>query len=360
MMEAHLRHAVLFSFVLLLAYVAAAQPDPSASVSELTIERPANDSIVATPTVDLEGTLVSTGGGPTAVTVIVLGGRTVQAQVSGDRWAATGVPLAGTAQRIAVRSQGVTRELLVTRAEGVAPRPRQRIRIEWALGCDAELERIARETLDAALLDAEVATFVSGVKTRFTLLLLERYAELDLELTASPAGADVHTIRMLPVAPGAFGHSPYDCGNRQLVQQSDVYVGYFRDSMVGDFPVWVPMSRQDPLEVRMEDVAQAMARTAAHELGHSLGLVGRRAGPQCAWMEGCQGGHNCPDLDASRPLADRFDDGRFVMDPGFETEFYSRIAEWFPDERGSSRAPSEFNAFSRSYLSLIHGFEAIP
>jgi len=36
---------------------------------------------------------------------------------------------------------------------------------------------------------------------------------------------------------------------------------------------WGPMQKSDPVAVRIEDVGQALGRTSAHELGHSLGLV---------------------------------------------------------------------------------------
>jgi hypothetical protein len=109
-------------------------------------------------------------------------------------------------------------------------------------------------------------------------VLLRAYEGFDVT-DASDDSADVHTLDLLASSDDFFGHSLYVCGNLQLHQQSDVLVGTYRSTMVTEFLLWAPMRKDDNLQMRIEDVAAALGRTSAHELGHSLGFVGsgRRA-----------------------------------------------------------------------------------
>jgi hypothetical protein len=100
----------------------------------------------------------------------------------------------------------------------------------------------------------------------------------------------------------------------------------------------------------VEDVAQALARTAAHELGHILGLVGESRDQVCRWMDGCEEHHTCPTLVDRGYETKRFDYGRHIMDPGGESLHNARIAEQVASQRSKPRVPATFDSLSMYYL----------
>jgi hypothetical protein len=312
----------------------------------VVIRTPANDTILLGAQLTLTGDVAPPGS---AVTVFV-DANSFPAAVSGGTWQAT-VTLPMGASVVKARTGSAHDEIVVTRGADLSPRTTQKVRFVWHPGVDEELRRIARGTLQGPS-DTQVEAFVAGVRLATPAVLLRAYEGFDVA-DASDDSPDVHTVDLLPHNDDFFGQSLYDCGNLQLHQQSDVLVGTYRSTMVEEFPAWAPMRREDSLQVRIEDVAAALGRTSAHELGHSLGFVGSDLGSPCGWMMGCDGGHNCSELAPSFARAERFGSGRFIMDPGGKTQNHFRLAESAPNARGP-RAPSVFTAFDRSYLAAIH------
>jgi hypothetical protein len=319
---------------------------PGSPGTPITIEEPRGDSIAVTSTIDARG-----AGAAGASVSVDVNGLARAAEVIDDRWHAPEVPLPGAPLNVlrASKDSGSV-SVLVTKAPAIAARPAQRFRFDWTSAADEQLARIADDTLDASLTPGQRSVFVTAVKARMEAILITRYDSWDVELVDT-AGPDVHTIKMLGYSGGIFGQSPYDCGNTALGQESEVWVGTYRQSM-SNVANWRPMRRVDSLAVRIEDVAQALARTSAHELGHSVGLVGEGT-YGCGWMLGCDGGHNCDVVDQQQALADRFDQGRYIMDPGQKTSNHARLAE--PTvQRAVRRSPARFNDFSGAYLTLVH------
>jgi hypothetical protein len=321
-------------------------PPPTLAGNRIAILTPANDTMQLAAQLTLTGEVAPVGA---SVTVTV-GGASFPAQVSGGTWQCT-VTLPDGATVVRAASGTVSDEIVVTRGADLTPRATQKVRFVWHAGVDDELRKIARGTLRNPS-NETVEAFVTGVRLATPTILMSAYEGFDIA-DASDDSADVHTVDLRPDAGDFYGLSPYDCGNLKLNEQSDVFVGTYRSAMVDEFNKWGPMNRTDPLQVRIEDVAAALGRTSAHEMGHSLGFVGSGQGAPCGWMMGCDGGHNCPDLAQDFQRATRFGSGRFIMDPGPRTLNNFRLAEGAPNERGP-REPSVFTAFDRSYLSAIH------
>jgi hypothetical protein len=252
--------------------------------------------------------------------------------------------------------------ILATKGKDISKRPRQKVRFVWGAGVDAELDQIAAKTLNAALTPQQQAAFRLGVRTQTVVAFVRAYSDIDVEIVESDKDQpDVHTVQMMPNSGEIFGQSLYDCGNVDPHQNSEIWVGTYRSEMVDSFNSgtvtssgWGPMAKTDSWQVRMVDVGEALGRTSAHETGHSLGLVGSISGQPCDWMRGCDGGHNCDQVDFDYPLARRFNNGWFVMDPGGKTKNNARLAEPSPTGRAVIRTPATFNAFNRSYFSIVH------
>lgn len=321
----------------------------TAAMAQVTISDPPPDRVVIADKVTIRGTHPK--GSPPVLTV---NGKQVPVAVTADTWAATNVALTTGLNTIVAAAGAAKQTLTLTRASNIsAHKTGQVIRIDWEPGTDDELRKIAAGTLDATLDDAALTLFANRVKNRFGELLFARYATTgDITVVSATAASDVHVVSMRALdANGLFGESPLDCGNTKLAQTSKVYVGTYRAEMVDHLDDWLPMRKTDTVDVRVEDVAHALARTAAHEVGHSLGLVAEKG--NCSWMNGCGGAHSCAVFQKSNVGVNRFNFGHFIMDPGPDTSNHARIAEAVKD-RSPQRMPAEFCDFDRTYLEIIH------
>jgi hypothetical protein len=325
--------------------------------AEVKITKPENDKIVMTPSVTIEGTGLPEG----AAVSIRLNGSTFATTVAAGKWSTSGVALNVGANAIDVQIGDKLASVLVVRgADDVKARPQQKVRFLWNDGVDDELEALVRESLSGTLTNAQVATFVSNVKTRVVEVFKQRYDGVANIKVVDSDGDDVHTISMLAADDSVFGSSPFDCGSTRPKEISEIHIGTFHSQMTqpddsnGFISGWRPMKRSDPVEDRTEDVSQAIGRTSAHEFGHSIGLVGGNTDNACRWMDGCDAGHNCEGFDISHPLADRFDSGWHIMDPGGRTVNNARISEPDNKKRTKPRKSPIFEAFSASYLRIVH------
>ena len=320
----------------------------TAQAAELAINAPANDTIVITSSITVRGTATPSTG---TVTLRV-GQQTFTATVAQNAWSVANVPLIPGLNKLEARFQGLSRVAYVTRATSsstsISRQPQQKVRIVWEEGSDAVLRNIARGTLSAQLSTAQLDAFVIGVRTQAEQIFSRAYANI-ADVVRVDSGDNVHTVLMRSIASSGFGVSPFDCGSVVVKQTSRVFLGTYKNSMVDRFGQWDPMLKTDSLQTRIDDVANAIGRTAAHETGHSLGFVGSSG--KCFWMYGCREGHNCPTFE--RPGIDRFNYGFFIMDPGELTEYNARIAEPSKVQR-STRTPAVFNTFNRSYLRIVH------
>jgi hypothetical protein len=326
-----------------------------AAFGGITVTSPESDSIVIGATTTIQG--VSTDVSVCKVSV-TRGAEKRLAEVEDGTgtWVVPDFPLALSLNKITVQAEppqaGVgPMVFFVTRGKDIEKRPRQRVALAWDDDTDAELEAVARGTLDAQLDDAQIRTFINTVHAAVPEVLTRAYRLIaDIELVVQ-GGENVHTVRFKGVDSGFYGLSPGDCGNRDLAQESEVFVGTYRDQIVGSFSEWKPMKKDDALDVRALDLAHALGRTAAHELGHSLGLVADQ-GP-CVWMAGCDGFHSCFALQQIHSGLSRFGGGFFIMDPGPRSANQARIAEVTKAMR-ASRRPARFSHFDQNYLAVIH------
>jgi len=315
---------------------------------ELSIDAPPTDVLVMTSPVDVSGRAPAAAGG----VAVTAAGTSVAATQTGEAWQAQ-VTLANGLNEVVARQNTLSSAILLTLGRGIGQQPPQRFRLAWEEGVDDELRAIARGTLDHPT-NANVEAFVVGVRQLVPLVVLRAFEGFAVT-EADSDGPDVHTISLLPNRGSIFGQSPEDCGSRTPRQTTEVWVGTYREEMVQSFDAWRPMQKTDSLPTRIEDVAEALGRTSAHEMGHSLGLVGSSLGAPCGWMRGCDGGHNCSALGEQFPaISNRFDFGRYIMDPGQRTSNHARIAEPLDGARASVRTPSVFNPFNRGYLGVVH------
>jgi hypothetical protein len=320
---------------------------------DLQIQAPDNDSIALNPTVNLQGSAVVLQAANNQVTVTVNNGASQTANIQNGQWSLD-ITLQFGHNRIEARFGQLEKAIAVTRPPAaIGPRPQQKVFFRWTLGVDDELKQIAEGTLNQQMSPEEIVQFVNKVKTRTLEVFEERYAGVANVVVVSTMMNNAHQIVMLPDEDDLFGQSPFDCGSLIPLQQGEVHVGTYRSSMVDQFAQWRPMSKNDSWETRAEDVAQCLGRTAAHEMGHSLGLVGEPGGP-CGWMNGCDGGHSCDDFDANHPEIRRFDSGWFIMDPGGKSLNLARLSEPNPNARTIPRTPPAFNLFNRAYFRIVH------
>jgi len=323
-----------------------------APAQTLQITTPSRDALILNNPLEVKGTAPH---GTAKVTVSV-DRFTQSVNVVGDKWQTSLNQLQPGANIIEVRDGANIGRVLVTLGRNVGPKPRQNVRVIWTAGAEKDLSEIADRTLDTLSKNPQVKqmqlkAFVTATKHRTEAILIAAYQGFGIDFD-NQAGAPAHTIIMHQSSGSLFGQSEYDCGNADPAGQSEIWVGSFRESMVKRFYNWQPMSRKDDLLTRIEDLANVLGRTAAHELGHGLGLVGSRGA--CSWMNGCDENHACEDFDARySPLAIRFNHGRFIMDPGHKTTNESRLGETFQSERSKTRDPAKLSLFHRSYLDLV-------
>jgi hypothetical protein len=328
-----------------------------ASAAEVKITKPDNDRLIMTPTTTIEGT-----GTPEGAPVSVrLNGSTFATTVSGGKWSVTGIALNVGANSIDVQIGDKRDSVLTVRGgDDVKGRPQQKVFFLWNASVDDELKLLAKESLSATLTDVQLTAFASNVKKRTVEIFQQRYAGVADVTIVNADGEDVHTVSMLGLSDTLFGSSPFDCGSKTPKQTSQIHVGTYRSQMTkindaaGFISGWAPMKRSDTVEVRTEDVAQALGRTSTHEFGHSLGLTGGPTDGTCQWMDGCDGGHNCDAFDATHPRANRFNEGWHIMDPGGKTVNNARISEPNKAQRTTPRKSPIFEPFGASYLKLVH------
>lgn len=328
---------------------------PVAEAIEIRFEGDLDDSLTDTSDFTLRGTVDPPGLGMLQVRI---GNQILPVALSQDHWEAK-IPLAGGLNLILVSYGGVSRALALTLAKPLSPRPQQKVRLVWDVEADEQLRLIAQETLTTPPQPAELDQFVVEAKDGARRALLRAYTGAANLALVEQDGDDVYTIEMVSADLGMFGETPppLDCGNRVLRGDSSVSLGFFRRQMRDHLnPDWAPMSRSDSLPVRAVDVAEALGRTAAHELGHGMGLVAERSSFSCGWMNGCDGSHTCKALQDSNPSVHRFQFGFSIMDPGIFSANNFRIAE--PQRtRSTGRTPSTFDKVSRFYLLMV---EPIP
>lgn len=338
------------AFVLIFGCIIASH----AFADDVKIVDPENDAISAATTVTIRGTAVGNGTGPLTVTVRVGSAAPLIVPVAAGVWQ-TDINLANGTQIIEATLGSSSHDIVMTRiATPLIARPQQKLFIRWNAGVDDEIKKVAAGTLTPMPASAAQTQFASDVKTRVRDLIVERFHGVANVKMVNPLVADAHVIDMLPIADNLFGQSPYDCGNAVSGERSEIHVGTYRALMINDLTNqdrtgWGPMAKTDSIATRVEDLSQAIARTAVHETTHSLGLVGES---NCAWMQGCDGGHNCDAFDHSL-VSKRFDDGWFIMDPGGKTLNNARIAEPSTSGRAAMRQPAIFNSFDRSYFKFV-------
>jgi hypothetical protein len=264
-------------------------------------------------------------------------------------WEIPAVALEPGVNTITVNIDGKPHPVVVTRAE-ITSRPPQEIFFQWRSSVDVTLQTIAAGTLDPPPSVAEQVQFAADVKARTEELTIVAFAGVANVVRVSTTGANTHTVRLSRGIGSGYGQfdTTFDCLNSAPDDFSRVFVGYVADRMINDPSAWLPMNKQeDSLPERVEDVAQVLARTAVHEIAHSLGLVGDRNGSQCQWMRGSDAGHTIPD---EPPGVTRHGNGLFVMDevpaPHFRLGYLTQA-------RTDKRLPIVFCDFNRSYLELL-------
>jgi hypothetical protein len=319
---------------------------------QIEITEPANDIIALEATLRVVGNL-SPGAGAGSMVTVKNGSNQMTVPVQNGKWEVSGLGLFPGINHIEAISGSTKVTRVITRGNGLSRCPHQKVRFVWHSGIDAVIEQIAVGTLDATLTPQQLEAFSSAVKSQTVAIFTSNFLGVDVEVVDAD-GPDVHTIDILTNTGPIFGQSPFDFANKTARQSSEIWIGTFRDTMIGDeFAEWQPMRKDDSLGRRIVDISEAMARTCTHEFGHSLGLVGSGSAAQGGWMMGCEGGHNCAAFDAADGSTTRFDNGFHIMDPGQTTLNNARIAEPTSLQRSATRRRSTFSGFDRSYFSFI-------
>ena len=326
------------------------------------------DVIVPSPTLTIAGP--GRPGAPDGGELILSVGPTrFPAQVRGGRWSVPGVRLPDGTTTVVAEHAGSSHTIHLTHCPGLMPLGRpQRYRLDWGdVQADEALAEIARETLSPAPAPADIIAFVQGVHDQVAIVVGAAFAGVadvaedgTVPGTADATARDVHTISFVgTVDPGRFGATFLDCRNSRPSGRSLVFVGTFRSRIVDSFPTgsrdsieWAPMNRGDTLDVRIDDLGEAIGRTAAHELGHGLGLVAHSG--DCACLSGTPDGHNDESLGSILSGVDRFGRGRYIMDDGDDTDKFARIGVESRERRGIRRRRARFNPFNCSYLAILH------
>ena len=231
------------------------------------------------------------------------------------------------------------------------PPPEQFVHLHWESGTDALVSKIGESTVTAEL----PPNFPILVKWEVEKSFMRFYEGLPVSLT-SASGPDVHTVTFTmdedqrakcgEKGNRSFGCSADDCGNQRLSDNSFVFLHQFHQSM-SSLERWLPMSLDDSPHTRAEDLGEAIGRAAAHELGHSLGLV--LVG--CQALKGCSGNHNGDE--AGEPVGARICTGRgmHLMDKGRITSKHWRLAQ--ATEHRGPRTPSTIRSTNRQYVEAL-------
>ncbi|NMO19862.1 hypothetical protein HPC49_33315 [Pyxidicoccus fallax] len=239
-------------------------------------------------------------------------------------------------------------DFILERKNDLVANGSQPVFLDWsAAGLDAELKAIATGTLNGPLTAAQQNAFVANVKAGVANFFTNAYAGTSVTLASAP-GTGVHTVKFIVGdSCSLFGYSPGDYKNTNKTQTSHVLIGTFRCVLVDRLVSTTPAELTDTLAMRVEDVATAIGRTTAHEVGHSLGLTAEGE----TRLHGCGGSHNCEAYDDANP-SDRFDVGHHIMDPGGSSKLYARIGQSNPNTR--AKKTPYFERYGKSYLKLIH------
>jgi hypothetical protein len=211
-----------------------------------------------------------------------------------------------------------------------------------------QLTAIANHTLNGPLSAADLNTFTTGVRAGIKDFVLKAYSGVDI-VEVFAAGPDVQEIQFHGEnSCSLYGQSPGDFKNQIKAQVSHIYVGTFKCVVVDDDKLLTetPAKKTDTLQTRITDISTFIGRTAAHEFGHSLGLVAEGN----AQLKGCEGMHSCEAYDAANP-SDRFDSGHYIMDPGPKSTLHARIGQADPVNRDPQKP--RFCNYDRSYLKII-------
>lgn len=214
---------------------------------------------------------------------------------------------------------------------------------------DNRLKAMANHTLNGPLSAADLNTFTTGVRAGIQDFVSKAYSGVDIVFVNS-AGANVHEIKFHGEDQGCslFGQSPGDWKNQVKAQVSHVYLSTFECVVVAnnDLLTETPAKKTDTLQTRIKDISTLIGRTAAHEFGHSLGLVAEGD----TKLHGCEGMHSCEAYDASHP-SDRFDSGHYMMDPGPKSTLFARIGQ----DNSSTRKTHtpRFSNYDKSYLKIL-------
>ena len=245
------------------------------------------------------------------------------------------------------------RKLVIVIPPNFAPGS-QKISLHWRPATEALLHHIAASTLNPQ--PNLHSLFAKRVQERVQELLEERFQDFAFELV--PQGdPEAYQLTFHELANDYFGYTEaehIDCWNQTTHGESTIHVGTLAERLARDFALpggprrWRPMNLSDSPAQRQEDVAQALAATAAHELLHGAGLV------QCSWLFGAAG-HNNPEPRYNLlPEAQFFGSGDYLMDHGATVPPYRRISESSSSRRGAERRLRTLNPFNTTYLSLAH------
>lgn len=316
----------------------------TAGTAQVKIREPAADSLTTATSISVRGTVA----GDASVSLQV-GQSTHTTESSDGVWSLGGVELPATLNQLTARAGTRKHDVLITSVTNMTVRPPQVVVLKWEAAAIEKLKQIAVVTRQPPSTSTEQNTFVEAVQNKTQTLVAASFAPFAISVVAQSNRADVHVVNFSGLSNGSTYGSTLgiDCANSNPSGVSTVWVGTLRDKM-SNVPAWAPMKKSDSLDVRIQDVAHALAYTATHEIGHGLGLVVSPGGSICGWMQGC-GDHNCQSFETNQPGADRWDNGHYIMDPTAQPPV--RIGH---SSRSKPRIQAGFNPITEDYLSLIH------
>jgi hypothetical protein len=260
--------------------------------------------------------------------------------------------ISGQTQRMVGPStiNGTIPEFILEYKTDLSNRGTQKVFLDWTTagtGIDDKLKAIATHTLEPDPTPAQLDTFVTDVKNGVRSFIQKAYTGISISFVDA-AGTDVHTIRLRGEDTcSLYGSSPGDYKNTNKTQTSSIYIGTFKCVVVDNDSLLTetPAKTTDTIAQRVTDISTFIGRTAAHEMGHSLGVTDESN------LHGCEGMHNCEAYDDANP-SDRFNNGHYIMDPGGKSLLYARIGQGNATTRQTKRPV--FNRYSKSYLNIIH------